>query len=202
MEWNTNCLEQWLKALDQEYTASLKQTFPRLCCCWLCSKHGEEHDIWGLPEAHGVQGLLCVWPKPHVCVPGHEPTSLPLLHLLITQHLPDRRPARGQEPPGCLRQVRPCSHCSRFVLFYGVPVVWSGLWLILPNWEDKNNQTKLSCIVLGGSTLYIMCDRFHIAQANYFVCNINKSVLAGIERRFNLLWHIFHCLHEIKCHMQ
>lgn len=79
----------------------------QLCtsCFPSSSQRKQIHDIWRLPQIHGVQRLLRVQPSSHICVPRHGPASHQLLHLHFTQHLPDWRSADRKESPRCLRLV-------------------------------------------------------------------------------------------------
>lgn len=91
-----------------------------LCSSSSSSQRKQVYDIWGIPQVHGVQRLLRVRPDPCFSVPRHGSASHQLLHLLITQHLPDWGSASRKKPLGCLCLVRKhgVSVSTAFVLLH------------------------------------------------------------------------------------
>lgn len=82
----------FIKFPDPEF----RLLFPTFSC------RKQVHDVRRLPQIYGVQRLLRVQPDSQDSVPGHGPASHQLFHLLVSQHLPDRRSAGREEPPGCV----------------------------------------------------------------------------------------------------
>lgn len=84
-----------------------EETRPHTCRLSLCSQASEGHDLRRLPAVLGLRGGRHLQPALSERLPGHEPPTVPLFHLVLAQHLPDGGPATRTQQRGGLHQVRP-----------------------------------------------------------------------------------------------
>lgn len=69
------------------------------------SQAAERHDVRRFLDVPGLGRRLHLQPTAAGRFPGHEPAAVPLLHLLVPQHLPDGGPAPRTEQRGGIHQV-------------------------------------------------------------------------------------------------
>lgn len=70
-----------------------------------CSQGSPRAECRRVPHVPLLPGGLHLQPPAPGAVAGHDPAALPLLHLLLAQHLPDRGPDPGPEQHRGLHQV-------------------------------------------------------------------------------------------------
>lgn len=76
-----------------------------LTLSYFSSQAAQCHDIWRLPDVPWLSWGLHLQPTAAGHLSGHEPASVPLLHLLLPQHLPDGGPVQRTEQCGGIHQV-------------------------------------------------------------------------------------------------
>lgn len=82
-------------------------------CGWMwlcCSPEEPAHDPERFHHVHVVPGERRVQPRPRQSAPGHEPPAGPLLHLLVTQHVPHQGPGDQRQQHRALHQVHTHTH--------------------------------------------------------------------------------------------
>lgn len=69
------------------------------------SKASKCHVIWWRLDVPWLSWGICIQPTTKRCLPGHEPATVPLLHLFFSQHLPNGGPASRTQQCRRIHQV-------------------------------------------------------------------------------------------------
>ena len=101
--WETHGL--LVGALNNHVNVHVNITFVVLFHLPSTSEAEEAHDHRRLPDVPAPGGGLHSQPGSQTRVSGHAPAPQPLLHLLLTQHLPDGGPTQGTQQHRSLHQV-------------------------------------------------------------------------------------------------
>lgn len=79
--------------------------------CLPGSQEGQRHDQGWVPDVPAVRRGEHIQPFPQESLPGHDPTSQPLLGVILTQHLSHGRPDHRAKQHRGLYQVKSVCVC-------------------------------------------------------------------------------------------